>query len=289
MIGREQRNTGVIGIESQWLSTPNAALKIGDRCLPILRLSLWFRPSCLQLLADLARTVLETAARLSSKDHEPLRSRLAVRTLSMHCYHSNLSEGHKALRQPSGVSFVAFMQRKEFLTTAAATLGSCLCGGALLGAETPSAEADSPEVRDLRQKIEFMQKRMARLVAALDAPTRSRVLETMGRECAKEFASLTERFRGKPREFLDEARRQWMKEASYDPATGTVRVVDRAAHCTCAFVRPGLTPADFCACTLGWQKEAYATILGEPVDAELESSVLRGDSCCAFRMRARRG
>lgn len=179
------------------------------------------------------------------------------------------------------------MDRKTFLTSAAATVGGCFCGAALTAAE-PAPTADTPETRDLRHKVAFMQKRVARLVAALDEPTRRRVLETMGRECAKEFSGLTERFRGKPQEFLDEARKQWMKEASYDPASGTIRVVDRAAHCTCAFVQPGLTPADFCSCTLGWQKEAYATILGGPVDAELESSVLRGGSCCAFRIQSRR-
>ena len=180
------------------------------------------------------------------------------------------------------------MQRKEFLTAAAATFGTCLCGGALWADTAAPAAPESAEARELRQKITFMRTRLARLVSALDAPTRQRVLETMGRECAKEFAPLTERFRGKPQEFLEEGRRQWMKDASYDDATKTVRVVDRSPHCTCAFVQPGLTPADFCACTLGWQKEAYSTILGEPVDVELESSVLRGGTCCAFRIQSKR-
>ncbi len=182
------------------------------------------------------------------------------------------------------------MERKAFLAAAAATVGGCLCGGRVFAdasAASPGSH-DTPAVAELRRKVEFMQKRIANLVTALDEPTRLKVLETMGRECAKEFSGLTERFRGKPEAFLEEARRQWMKTASYDPASGTIRVVDRAASCTCAFVQPGLTPADFCACTLGWQKEAYATILGEPVDAELESSILHGASCCAFRIRARR-
>ncbi|MFT3829009.1 MAG: hypothetical protein QM691_04795 [Opitutaceae bacterium] len=179
------------------------------------------------------------------------------------------------------------MERKAFLVAAAATLGGCVCGGKLFAGEAAAPELpEAREARELRHKVDFMRKRIARLVTALDEPTRLKVLETMGRECAKEFSGLTERFRGKPQEFLDEARRQWMKEASYDPASGTIRVLDRATSCTCAFVQPGLTPADFCACTLGWQKEAYTTILGEPVDAELESSVLRGDPCCAFRIRA---
>lgn len=179
------------------------------------------------------------------------------------------------------------MNRKDFLA-AAATLGGCVCTGALLRAAEPAPASDSPEVKPLRGQIDFMQKRLARLLRALDAPTRQRVLETMGRECAKEFGGLIGKYRGQPREFLDEARRLWAQETSYDPATGEIRVVDRAAHCTCAFVQPGVTPADFCACTLGWQKEAYATILGEPVDAELEESILRGDTRCAFRIRPRR-
>ena len=148
-------------------------------------------------------------------------------------------------------------------------------------------EDESPEVQDLKRRIEFMQKRMARLVRALDEPTRQKVLETMGRECAKEFGSLTDRFRGRPEAFLEEARRQWMDSATYDQATGTIRVMDRASTCTCAFVNPDLTPADFCACTLGWQKEAYSAILGEPVDVELEDSILRGGKRCAFRITCR--
>lgn len=177
------------------------------------------------------------------------------------------------------------MNRKEFVTSAL-SLG-CICsGGAAVLAGEPSE--GSREIADLKQKIDFMQKRMARLVRALDKDTRARVLATMGRECAKEFGFLIDRFRGKPEEFLQEARRQWMESASYDAEKGVIRVVDRSTSCTCAFVQPGVTPGDFCDCTLGWQKEAYSAILGESVDAEIEGSVLRGDPKCAFRIRCRR-
>lgn len=177
------------------------------------------------------------------------------------------------------------MDRKTFVTSLAA-LGMCGCTGAVALAK--GDEAESPQVRELKGRVAFMQKRMARLVAALDEPTRLKVLETMGRECAKEFGALLERFRGKPEEFLAEGRKQWMERAVYNQAEGSIAVVDRSRTCTCAFVDPALTPPDFCACTLGWQKEAYATILGEPVDAELESSVLRGGAQCAFRIRVKK-
>jgi predicted hydrocarbon binding protein len=177
------------------------------------------------------------------------------------------------------------MDRKTFITSLA-MFGMCGCGGAVALAQ--SNEPESPDVRDLKRRVSFMQKRMARLIAALDEPTRQKVLETMGRECAKEFGGLLERFKGKPEEFLEEGRKQWMERAAYDKAAGTITVVDRSKTCTCAFVDPGVTPPDFCACTLGWQKEAYSMILGEPVDAELESSVLRGAGQCAFRIKLKK-
>ena len=177
------------------------------------------------------------------------------------------------------------MNRKEFVASAL-SLGCFGCGSALALAAEPTGE--SKETAALKSRIDFMQKRMARLVRALDPTTRSVVLETMGRECAKEFGHLIDRFRGKPAEFLEEARRQWMESATYDAASGTVRVVDRSPTCTCAFVQAGITPGEFCECTLGWQKEAYTAILGEPVDVELESSVLRGGQRCAFSVRCRR-
>jgi len=176
------------------------------------------------------------------------------------------------------------MDRKTFITSLAA-FGICGCAGAVAFAQ--GDEKESLQVRELKRRVSFMQKRMALLIAALDEPTRQRVLETMGRECAKEFGALLERFKGKPEEFLEEGRKQWMEHASYDKTSRTIAVVDRSKSCTCAFVEPGVTPPDFCACTLGWQKEAYSTILGEPVDAELESSILRGACQCAFRVKVR--
>jgi len=177
------------------------------------------------------------------------------------------------------------MDRKEFIAKASA-LGAICCVPEALSAQTDSSS--HPKVEELTGKIRFMQLRMAKLVSALDEDTRKRVLETMGRECAKEFSGLITPFVGKPEEFLETAKKQWMATADYNKATGTIRIRDKSSQCTCAFVNPEFTPADFCACTLGWQKEAYSTILGEPVDAELESSVLRGDAQCAFKIQCKR-
>jgi len=173
------------------------------------------------------------------------------------------------------------MHRKEFIAKAS-MFGAICCTTAVTSAQsTPEAH---PAIGELNGKIRFMQVRMARLISALDEPTRKQVLETMGRECAKEFSGLITPFIGKPEEFLQTAKKQWMETAHYDRESGTLHIRDKATQCSCAFVNREFTPADFCACTLGWQKEAYSTILGEPVDAELESSVLQGGSQCAFKI-----
>jgi len=39
-----------------------------------------------------------------------------------------------------------------------------------------------------------------------------------------------------------------------------------------------------CNCTLGWQQEAFSTVIGKPVTAEIEETVLRGGERCSFRI-----
>jgi predicted hydrocarbon binding protein len=148
----------------------------------------------------------------------------------------------------------------------------------------------NPEIDELKWKLDFMRKRFAKLVgilsANLDESTRKKVFESMGRDCAKLFMDLTGKFKGNPEAFLEEIKKRWAKSAEYDEEAGRIRVVDKSNHCTCAFVDEQLTPPAFCDCTLGWQKETYAMILGQPVDAELEESILRGGKQCVFRIQA---
>jgi hypothetical protein len=49
-------------------------------------------------------------------------------------------------------------------------------------------------------------------------------------------------------------------------------------------VEVGTTPPSFCDCTLGWQEKTYSEILGRPVKAELEQSILRGGKKCIYRI-----
>ena len=102
--------------------------------------------------------------------------------------------------------------------------------------------------------------------------------------CVYLSTALIDRYKGDIEGFLEEGRRNWMAEATYNRTKGTIRIVDKGAACSCPMVKAASTPPSFCDCTLGWQEQTYAEILGRPVKAELEESILRGGKRCVYQI-----
>jgi hypothetical protein len=168
--------------------------------------------------------------------------------------------------------------------------GACSCAaGVLLPQSSAAEEPCSDGMNALKAKIESAQKRFAKLVQILnesiDEPVRKGVWEALGRDHGREFSDLTSKYKGNLRGFLEDLRSKWVEKAEFDEQRGTIRIVDKARDCTCPLVKKGLTPPDFCNCTLGWQKEVYSAITGRPVEASVEESVLRGGRQCIFRIQ----
>jgi predicted hydrocarbon binding protein len=186
------------------------------------------------------------------------------------------------------------IDRKEFMKTCAATFCTagmaCAAHAVQLNASTqPAGVCEPDQLNTAKGKLETGQLRFAKFVECMekrfDESERKQLFNGFGHQCARTYrASLLDRYKGDIRGFLDEGLRNWMAEAHYDEDAGTIRIVDKSPTCTCPLVKEGTTPASFCDCTLGWQEEAYATILGRPVRAELEESLLRGDKRCVFRI-----
>lgn len=170
------------------------------------------------------------------------------------------------------------------------SLGMCSCAATVfLPTETAQAQPGNAEMDALKGKLDFVQKRFAKLVEILnenlDEPARKKVWESLGRDHARDYRSLTDRYKGNLRGFLDDIQKQWVEKAEYDEQAGTIRITDKSPVCTCPLVKQGLTPQDFCNCTLGWQKEAYSAVVGRPVGVVLEESILRGGKKCVFRIQ----
>jgi hypothetical protein len=187
------------------------------------------------------------------------------------------------------------MNRKEFVRDCVAAVGAagfCCAGKAheVMASETASQTCDPKELDNVSQRADAARLRFSKLVEILEArlpeQERKQVLHVLGGKCADTYrAALIDRYKGNIHGFLEEGRRHWMAQADYDEAKGTIRIVDKGPSCSCPMVKVGVTPGSFCDCTLGWQEEAYSEILGRPVKAELEESILRGGKRCVYRIR----
>lgn len=186
------------------------------------------------------------------------------------------------------------INRKEFMKGCTVALcASSICRAAHAAqsgsSDQPVGSCDKDQFNAVQGKLDSGQLRFAKFVESMDKkfdePQRKELFNGFGRQCAATYrAELLDRFKGNIRGFLEAGLKGWMAEATYDEAAGTIRIVDKSKHCTCPLVKEGTTPPSFCDCTVGWQEEAYSTILGRPVHAELEESILRGGKRCVFRM-----
>jgi hypothetical protein len=178
------------------------------------------------------------------------------------------------------------MTRSEFCCA-----GLCTISGLTALAAAPQSQTPPPAeaLGELTWKLDAAQTRMAKLLGilneTLDESSRKRLLNRLGQECAANYRTMADKYRGNVRGFLAEAQKSWMASAEYDERAGTIRIVDKSGHCTCPLVKEGVTPKEFCNCTLGWQESMYSQMLGRRVQAELEESILRGDKRCVFRIR----
>ena len=151
--------------------------------------------------------------------------------------------------------------------------------------QTATAPADNSQ---LKQELDGSRERFAKLVSImgedLEGATCDKILARLGRECAQAYSALFQKYRGDLQGFLAKIKTAWVEKAEYDERTGVLRVIGKPGPCACPLVKVGRTPADFCNCSLGWTQEAFSKVIGKPVTAEIEETVLRGGKMCSFRI-----
>jgi predicted hydrocarbon binding protein len=181
------------------------------------------------------------------------------------------------------------MKRRDFVSCCAVSL----CSSALVPIPV-AAEENACDSRSawLQSQLDSARVRYAKFIDVIghevDEPTKRRLLRALGRECALQYRGQTfDRYQGDIKGFLKAAQEPsgWVEKAEYDEQAGTIRIVDKQKRCSCPLVMQGTTPSDQCECTLGWQTETYSRILGRPVEAEVEESILRGGKRCVFLIR----
>ncbi|MBK7294356.1 MAG: hypothetical protein IPI84_11415 [Holophagaceae bacterium] len=176
------------------------------------------------------------------------------------------------------------MDRKQFLKLACG-LGACGCA-TRLAAHSRALEAPKPRpVEDPR--LGFTRHQVARLIgfmgAGLPAEACAGVIEQAGRECAK-LTQLHARFKHDPEGYFEAGKKNWGTEFTWDKLKGIITVTVAEGPCGCPLVDAKRTPALWCNCSVGYQKESFETVFGRPVKARLLASKLSGSKHCVFEV-----
>jgi hypothetical protein len=184
--------------------------------------------------------------------------------------------------------------RKEFFTK------SCQCGMAafaglfLLSNDSYSQSdnaTDQSEIDKLNKRIRFSQQRFSDLIQHLDnyldKETRLQLYRNVGESCACVNEDSISEFKGNLKGILDEQLKQnWLKEFNFCEEKGELKLAGKPKEeCGCPLVKKGLTPVEFCNCSVGYMKKFYEIVTEKTVETQLDGSILMGDDHCSFTIR----
>jgi predicted ArsR family transcriptional regulator len=144
-------------------------------------------------------------------------------------------------------------------------------------------ESDNKKIKELGQKIQFIQTRMAKFINILDKKMDeadlNKVLEALGTECSKEYETHYKAYEANLEGFLE----AWDMNFKHDKEKMVITILGKeTTQCFCPFVKESLMAPDFCNCSIGWQQQTFSTLIGKPVKVEVIESVLRGGKSCNF-------
>lgn len=175
------------------------------------------------------------------------------------------------------------MDRMDFLKSVCG-LGACGCALNILGTRYSLRAADPP-AED--QRLRFARYQLAKMLGfmAVDAPPETciGILEKTGRECAK-LGQLQAKFKGDMEGYFAAAKKNWGTDFAWDKLKGVITITVPEGDCGCPVVDRRRTPAVFCHCSVGYQKETFDTLFGKPVKACLKESKLGGSQRCVFEI-----
>jgi predicted hydrocarbon binding protein len=153
--------------------------------------------------------------------------------------------------------------------------------------DVPEALAAAPQQAP-DQRLALARYQIAKMVGFMEAgtaaPACAEILQKTGRECAK-LGRLGVKFKGDPEGYMATARKAWGTDFSWDKEKGIITVAVAEGECSCPMVDNKRTPAFFCNCSVGYQKEAFEAIFGKPVQVSLRESKLGGSKRCVFDVR----
>ena len=110
-------------------------------------------------------------------------------------------------------------------------------------------------------------------------------MESCGRSCARSSAiKNAEQCRGDLPKFLSTFR-SWVGKENVRQEDGEIFLTYPKCLCSLQAEISAALAETYCYCSCGWLKTMFETVVGNPVEVELESSVKRGSDACRFVVR----
>lgn len=167
------------------------------------------------------------------------------------------------------------MDRKHFLNVIRLGLASSLLpllGKKAAAQEPPTDENEAFKQRWLKSLLENMDEQFSPEECV-------RLMEANGRDCARHGAiQLAQACKGDMEKFAAALRQHIGFEIDGD------KIHLQYDKCFCHLVTqgPDRLPDTWCHCSVGWVKEMFETVTGNPVEVDLLQSIKRGDPVCQF-------
>ena len=150
---------------------------------------------------------------------------------------------------------------------------------------------DQSELDKLKRRISFSQQRFADLIKHLDnyldKEKRLQLYGKVGESCASVNEDAVAAFKGNLKGILDEQLKQnWLNDYNLDEEKGELKLAGKPKEeCGCPLVKKGLTPVEFCNCSVGYMKKFYQIITEKEIEVSLNGSILMGDDHCSFTIK----
>lgn len=138
----------------------------------------------------------------------------------------------------------------------------------------------------MSQKTKFLHSWILNLMNNMDKNLKEEekinLLEDCGRACARNHAQKeAAKFQGNLDGWLS-TMRKWVGAKNVKREKNTVQIA--YSKCFCPLVQdiPPLLSETYCNCSRGWLKEVFETVMGDPVEVQLEDSIMQGGNQCRF-------
>jgi hypothetical protein len=179
--------------------------------------------------------------------------------------------------------------RRNFLKRTC-LVGSCLCGFTSLASEIET-NGLNPAVGD-PDKI-LLQEWVSTLLFSIDNNGDEAVCRKIMKSCAKshydhlQMDNFLKPYENDLEKFNQFIEKEWDWKIDYQKEEGVLIANENKNHCVCPMVNPkkGMQSAILCYCSEGFAELMFSKVAGRPVEANVISSIHRGDDRCRYHIQ----